>query len=419
MNKHNHITCTATLLTLLLIAFSTAVHVQASYGGSAQAPSGVTIYSFCGSTSQGLLFAVGTNGTHGLIYRITDLDSFPTTPIITQPPGKQYDSYSFHTCEVVGDYLFAVGEGVKKGKPRDGLIFVYSISNPSSPTLLASRKTATETDIGLVYRDVEVKLISDTYYIYTLSVLSDGTTILDYAPFSESTIGNPSSSTICSGAGCNGYGISMYGDYLGVLWRGSFNNLYLSIYSVSSGSPVFSQRVTVLQGFTSGWASVASYSKGFLVVAEGGIYRVYFSNSEWVVEVLVENAFSGNAYAVLVAENSSAIATYVLSQASTDIYISAVDLVKKSVAYVDTVTTTSLSNYGDATVIWVDSNNKIVSSETPSARPVMLCGAIDSLVYYDLTRGGGFPYPVPEPWLTSLAVVIVTAVFMAITLRRG
>jgi len=135
--------------------------------------------------------------------------------------------------------------------------------------------------------------------------------------------------------------------------------------------------------------------------------------------MLVENAFSGNAYAVLVVEKSSAIATYVLSQSESTVYISAIDLVKKSVAYVDTVTTASLSSYGDATVIWVDSNNKIVSSETPSARPVMLCGAIGSLVYYDLTRGGGFPYPVPEPWPTSLAVVIVIAVFMAITLRRG
>jgi len=59
-----------------------------------------------------------------------------------------------------------------------------------------------------------------------------------------------------------------------------------------------------------------------------------------VFEMLVSNAFSGNAYAVLVAENSSAIATYVLSQSESTVYISAVDLAKKSVAYVDTVTTT-------------------------------------------------------------------------------
>jgi len=59
-----------------------------------------------------------------------------------------------------------------------------------------------------------------------------------------------------------------------------------------------------------------------------------------VFEMLVSNAFSGNAYAVLVAENSSAIATYVLSQSESTVYISAVDLAKKSVAYVDTVITT-------------------------------------------------------------------------------
>jgi len=380
-------------------------------------PSGVTIYSFCESTSQGLLFVVGTNGTHGLIYRITDLDFFPTTPIIIQSPGKQYDSYSFHTCEVVSNYLFVVGEGVKKGEPRDGLIFVYSISNPSSPTLLASRKTTTETN-ELVYRDVEVKLISNTYHIYALSVLSDGTTRLDNATFSGNTIDNPSSSTICTSTGCDGYGISIYGDHLGVLWR-SGGNLYLSIYGIATGAPLYPQQVSILSGFTSSWASVASYSGGFLVATRGNFYRVYFDGLTWCVEMLVENAFSGNAYAVLVVEKSSAIATYVLSQSESTVYISAIDLVKKSVAYVDTVTTASLSSYGDATVIWVDSNNKIVSSETPSARPVMLCGAIGSLVYYDLTRGGGFPYPVPEPWLISLATIIAIAISTAAILKKS
>lgn len=381
-------------------------------------PSGVTIYSFCESTSQGLLFAVGTNGTHGLIYRITDLDFFPTTPIIIQSPGKQYDSYSFHTCEVVSNYLFVVGKGVKRGGPRDGLIFVYNISNPSSPTLLASRKTTTETN-ELVYRDVEVKLISNTYYIYALSVLSDGTTRLDYAPFSGNTIGNPSSSTICTSTGCDGYGISIYGDHLGVLWR-SGDNLYLSIYGIATGAPLYQQQVSILSGFTSSWASVASYSGGFLVATRGNFYRVYFDGLTWCVEMLVENAFSGNAYAVLVVEKSSAIATYVLSQSESTVYISAIDLVKKSVAYVDTVTTASLSSYGDATVIWVDSGTKeIVSEGVQGARPFIVHGAGNSLAYYDLTRGGGFPYPVPEPWLISLATIIAIAISTAAILKRS
>jgi hypothetical protein len=327
---------------------------------------------------------------------------------------------------VASNYLFVVGEGAKRGQPYEGLIFVYNISNPSSPTPLDSRKTSTEAGVEIRYRDVEVKLIGNTYYIYALSVLSDGTTRLDYATFSGNTIGNPSSITICSGSGCNGYGISIYGNYLGVLWK-SGSNLYLSVYSVSSGSPTFLKQVAVIQNFNGAWASVTSYSDGFLVAASGTIYRVYLDGTTWKSETLINNVFSGDAYAMLVAEKNGAKAAYVFTQVNTAISISAIDLVNNKTAYTSSVANVgqAMEGYGDAYIIWVDpNNNNVVSSTTPNARPYMVYTVTSSAlssyaIYYDLSRGGTTPYPVPEPWLISIVVIIVSIISTTIILKKS
>jgi len=40
-------------------------------------------------------------------------------------------------------------------------------------------------------------------------------------------------------------------------------------------------------------------------------------------------------------------------------------------------------------------------------------------IYYDLTRGGTTPYPVPEPWLTNIVVIIVSIISTTIILKKS
>uniref|UniRef100_A0A7C4BCB4 Uncharacterized protein n=1 Tax=Ignisphaera aggregans TaxID=334771 RepID=A0A7C4BCB4_9CREN len=416
---HSHSAAyTITLYMLLLLTFSAVgISVQASYGGDVPTPSGATLYSVCGDASRGLLFSVGTDGTNGLVYRIIDLTSSGYELFVQQSPsihGKKYISLRFYACKIMDDYLFVVGEAQRSATDWRGSIIVYSISTKNS---VASR-TYDIRRVSERFIDVEVRKVGDTYYIYALLITTGETdnVRLAYTSFSGASLETINSDVVGTGSG---YGISVYGGYLGVLWRGSSNNLYLSVYSVLSGEPDSPTHVVVLQNFNGVWASATSYSEGFLIAAESSFYKVYFNGSLWVAETLATNAFSGTPYAVLVAEKNSTVAAYTLSQVESSTYITAIDLTKKTIAYIDIIAQAQLSNYGDATTTWVDSNNKIVSSETPSARPIMLCGAIDSLVYYDLTRGGSFPYPVPEPWLASLAVIIVTTVFIVVILGRG
>jgi hypothetical protein len=201
----------------------------------------------------------------------------------------------------------------------------------------------------------------------------------------------------------------------------------LSVYSVSSGSPASEQRVTIVTSFTGAWASVTSYSDGFLVAASGTIYRVYLDGTTWKSETLVNNVFSGDAYAMLVAEKNGAKAAYVFTQVNTAISISAIDLVNNRIAYTSSVANVgqAMEGYGDAYIIWVDpNNNDVVSSTTPNARPYMVYIVTSSApssyaIYYDLSRGGTTPYPVPEPWLISIVVIIVSIISTTIILKKS
>jgi hypothetical protein len=417
----NSATYTIALHMLLLLTFSTAaISVQASYGGGVPAPSGVTLYSTCGDSSQGLLYAVGNDTTNGLIYRITKLTSNGYELFVNQSPrihGKDYVRLRFYACKVVDDYLFVVGETLKND--WDGSIIVYSISKGTS----VAEKSYSIRGVSVRFIDVEVSKVGNTYYIYALLITTGkkNNIRIAYTSFSDTRLGTISDDAIGTGSG---YEITLYGNYLGVLWK-SGSNLYLSVYSVSSGSPTFLKQVAVIQNFNGAWASVTSYSDGFLVAASGTIYRVYLDGTTWKSETLINNVFSGDAYAMLVAEKSGAKATYIFSQSGSSVYITAVDLVKKSTAYIDTVASASLSGYGDATVAWVDpNNNNVVSSTTPNARPYMVYTVTSSAlssyaIYYDLSRGGTTPYPVPEPWLISIVVIIVSIISTTIILKKS
>lgn len=61
---------------------------------------------------------VGTDGKNSLAYRITYLDSSGISKVLNQTPdsiSNQYLRLRFYACEVVGNYIFIVGETEKRG----------------------------------------------------------------------------------------------------------------------------------------------------------------------------------------------------------------------------------------------------------------------------------------------------------------
>ena len=83
-----------------------------------------------------------------------------------------------------------------------------------------------------------------------------------------------------------------------------------------------------------------------------------------------------------------------------------------------------MEGYGDAYIVWVDPGTmNIVPSGSSS--PYMVYTVTDSrstsyLIYYDLTRGGSLPYPVPEaPLLVAIGTIIAAGIAIAVLARRG
>jgi len=183
--------------------------------------------------------------------------------------------------------------------------------------------------------------------------------MLDYTSYvARQTTAN---SILISGAGCNCYGISLRGDYLGILYNDTSSNLNLTIFNVSTGTPNNLQNVTVVQGFTGIRAAEAAYSEGFLVAVAGELYRVYLSGGNWIAEKFVEfndpNVVECNPYAMLVAERGGAKAAYIFSQTrlpndTIRMCFIAVDLVGKGVITDPlTILQQPMEGYGDAYIV--------------------------------------------------------------------
>jgi len=401
----HHCLAYAIILTILLINFSIAtIDVQAGYRGGLPAPSGITLYSVCGDASQGLLFAVGNSSINGLVYKVNKLSINGYEIFIDQSPegiGKQYQSLSFYACEVVDGYLFVVGEAKKRSAAKpDGIVIVYNISGGNK---------IDDRACGERIIDVEVQK-KGGYHIYALVYGSSNTVMLSYTTFVKSI---DAFSNIALGSG-DGYGISLHGDYLGVLWKSS-NDLVLSIFNVSSRRPRHFKSVTIISGFTGDRATEAAYSEGFIVAASSNIFKVYFNGSS---NVLVESTFNGDAYAMLVSEKNGAKAAYVFTM-DENISIIAVDIARGVVAYIDEVADGVMNGFGDAYVVWIDNDMNIVSAGSESSKPYMVYAARNCLIYYNLTQGGVFPYPIPEPWLTTLVVLVVTAILTLLSLEKA
>lgn len=98
-------------------------------------------------------------------------------------------------------------------------------------------------------------------------------------------------------------------------------------------------------------------------------------------------------------------------------YIYAVDIAAKSVAYVDIVATDAVpSGFGDAAIVWTDPATLQVLPKGSGHAFMVYSG---SIIYYDLQRGEqNLPFPIPEPWFTSLAVVATLSLCLLIYIRK-
>ena len=112
-----------------------------------------------------------------------------------------------------------------------------------------------------------------------------------------------------------------------------------------------------MQSFVGAKAAEAAYSGVFLVAAGTKLYRAYLPDGTWALqeELTIPEVFARDAYAMLIVEQGSAIGAYMFTQVGTAIGVTAVDVVRKSVAYIDKVVDagTSMEGYGDAYIVWV------------------------------------------------------------------
>jgi hypothetical protein len=411
-----------------MVAF-TPLTVRAQYGGSIIVPSNIYIRGVCGDASRGILYVLGTYysaGTYyGVVFRVINLTTWSIVAGFNPTIINNFQVGYTHACEIVDNYLFLVGSAYNSTTTLGqfaGLILVYDISNPDNPSFLDGVY-----GYNLWFVDVEVRRVDTTYYVYVLSDIppSPYNTTLVYTTFTGGELSiTIYRVTLCyNSVNCLGYGMSLgrgsYSDHLAVSYRDANNNLNTVVFNLTSG---VGQVVQLVANYGDTRAPVDSYSGGFLVAAGGNFYRVYLSGGSWTSETYMTSVYSGPANSMVVSEeNGAAIGAYVFSNVSTSIYVTAVDLVSKRVAYTEAFTsmdsTESLyfHDYGDPVVVWIDSSDNIVPAGTSGARPYMVDVYTSTrLVYYDLTRGGSLPYPIPEPWLVVLGVLVPVIVFIVV-----
>jgi hypothetical protein len=415
-----------------MVAF-TPLTVRAQYGGSIIAPSNVYIFGVCGDASRGVLYVLGTYYYAGIYYavvfRLIDLTTWSIVASFNPTVINNFRVGIAHACEIVDNYLFLVGSAYNSTTTLDqfaGLILVYDISNPDSPSFLSGVYV-----YNWWFIDIEVRRVDTTYYVYVLSDIlpSPYNTTLAYTTFTGGQLSTTIYyTTLCyNSTNCLGYGMSLgrgsYSDHLAVPYRDANANLNTVVFNLTSG---VGEIVQLVANYGDTRAPVDSYSGGFLVAAGGNFYRVYLSGGSWTSETYMTSVYSGPANSMVVSEESgAAIGAYVFSNVSTSIYVTAVDLVSKRVAYTEAFTsmdsTESLYFYdfGDPVVVWIDSSGNIVPAGTSGARPHMVDVYTSTrLVYYDLTQGGSLPYPIPEPWLVVLGVIVPVIVFVVVKTHR-
>lgn len=232
-------------LTVVMVVF-TPLTVRAQYGGSVIAPSNVYIRGVCGDASRGILYVLGTYyyaGTYyGAVFRVINLTTWRLVAYYNPSDyGPGFKTGYAHACEIVDNYLFLVGSAYKFVDTLGnfaGLIRVYDISNPDSPSFLSGVY-----GYNLWFVDIEVRRVDTTYYVYVLSDIlpSPYNTTLAYTTFTGGQLSTTLYyTTLCyNSVYCLGYGMSLgrgsYSDHLAVSYRDANTNLNTVVFNLTSG----------------------------------------------------------------------------------------------------------------------------------------------------------------------------------------
>jgi len=435
MMRHNTIALFA-ILTLVVSALASLVSWAQPYGGSISAPSGVTFYGTCSNETAGLLFVVGTNTTnhHGVVYRVSSLTSSGLQLFKEySETSSNFAGAEFYGCSIVYDSinnrnLLVVGGTRYQGglnNPR-AFIIVYDASNPSR---YASITTSTSSE-KLIIRDIaaiDASIVggsSGTIYVYFLSVIGTSV-VVGTASFTVDNNGGISSGsysiTTITSTG-DGYGLTWhpyFGNKIGVLWAGG-GKLYLNVYNIGSNGALASPTtIEIVHSWSGARAAEAARinpsAPGWLIAAGDKVYFVDGRSLSLSGSYSISGVGSNTSYAALYSYDGSSgrEALYIFASDGSDTYIFAVDLVGGNTAFIDKVASGVVpTGYGDPSLVWVDNSLKIVPKGASGARPYMVYTASGNIIYYDLSRGGLTPFPIPEPWTVGLASLTVALVVL-------
>jgi len=406
----------------------------AQYGGSISAPSGVTFYGTCSNETAGLFFVVGRSSTYsGVVYKVSSLSS-SGLQLFSGYSGKH--GAEFYACSIVyesinGRNLLVVGGVDYQAAPPNnpyGAIVVYDASTGNMITGTAFFYTG---GVKPVIRDIVainasiVGGLSNTIYVYFL--FDSGTYVyvgrLNLTVSTDGRISYSLSPAIAVTSSGRGYGLtwhSYFVDRIGVLWSDS-TGLYLNVYTINSdGALTPSKTITIVSPWSGANAAEAARTNpkalGCLIAAGDKVYFVNGTSFSLSDEYYpVSGVGSNTSYAALYAydHSSGREALYIFTYDGSYIYIFAVDLAGNKTAFIDKVAPIGISTpagYGDPSLVWVDNSLNIVSKGTSGARPYMVYTTGDKIVYYDLSRGGLTPFPVPEPWAVGLVSLTIAMV---------
>jgi len=426
----------ASFMALALVVSALASLIAwAQYGGSIIAPSGVTFYGTCSNETAGLLFVVGRNSAyHGVVYRVSSLSGSGLQSFAEySETNPNFAGAEFYGCSIVYDSinnrnLLVVGGTRYQGSLNNpqGLIVVYNADASAPTTAVASTAFTFTGGVKPVIRDIvaiNASIVggpSNTIYIYFL--FDSGSSIyVGRASLTGTSISILSLYTI-TGSG-KGYGITWHPYFrnrIGVLWSNS-TGLYLNVYNItSSGDLTPVKTITIVSPWSGANAAEAARTNpnapGCLIAAGNTVYFVNGKSLSLSGSYSISGVGSNTSYAALYYydQASRREALYIFTYDTSKTYIFAVDPVGGNTAFIDTVAsiTSTPTGYGDPSLVWVDNSLNIVGKGASGARPYMVYTAGDRILYYDLSRGGSTPFPIPEPWTVGLASLTVALVVL-------
>jgi len=159
---------------------------------------------------------------------------------------------------------------------------------------------------------------------------------------------------------------------------------------------------------------VVAYSGGFIVATNSVLYGVYLKGSK--VELTSVN---GIVIDMFVTDS----VVYMFTRADSTINVIAYDIKNNSTILIGSIEATSIgTSHSDSYIVYINNTTKEIvkasSCYSTGSYPTVFYGAGSSVIYCDLTKQGTLPYPMPEPWITTIAIPTVIVVTIASIVKK-